>query len=112
MKRRAPSFCRTSNPIHWTERKKREGDDIHRNIRHPHYFGDAAQWWGFYLLAAAAGGFWTICNPVLMTILLLRVSGVALLEKSLKETKPDNKEYAETTNAFIPRFSRKKKVGT
>ncbi len=105
MKRRAPSFCRTSNPIHWTERKEREGDDIQRNILHPHYFGDIAQWWGFTLLAAAAGGFCTVYNPVLMTILLLNISGVALLEKSFKESKPDYNEYAETTNAFIPWFA-------
>ena len=111
MKRRAPSFYRTSNPILRTEGKEREGDDIHRNSRRPNYFGDAAKWWGFYLLAAAAGGFWTIYSLVLVTILLLRVSGVALLEKSLKETKPDYKEYAATTNTFIPWVARKKVGG-
>ena len=65
----------------------------------------------FSLLAAAAGGFWTIYSLVLVTILLLRVSGVALLEKSLKETKPDYKEYAATTNTFIPWVARKKVGG-
>ena len=76
--------------------------------RHPNYFGDSAQWWGFYLVAAAAGGFWTIFSPVLMTFFLLRVSGVALLEKTLKETRPGYKEYMQTTSAFIPWFPRKK----
>jgi steroid 5-alpha reductase family enzyme len=42
--------------------------------RHPNYFGDSAQWWGYYLIAASAGGFWTIFSPILMTTLLLRIS--------------------------------------
>ena len=76
--------------------------------RHPNYFGDAAQWWGFFLIAAAAGGWWTVFSPLLMTVLLLRVSGVALLEKSL-ETRPGYREYIERTSPFIPWFPRKKK---
>jgi steroid 5-alpha reductase family enzyme len=78
-----------------------------RYTRHPNYFGDAAQWWSFYLIAAAAGGFWTIFSPIIMTLLLRRVSGVTMLEKSLKDSKPGYKEYIETTNAFIPWFPRK-----
>ncbi|MGB7537248.1 MAG: DUF1295 domain-containing protein [Anaerolineales bacterium] len=74
---------------------------VWRYTRHPNYFGDAAQWWGFYLIGACAGGWWTIFSPVIMTVLLLRVSGVALLEKTL-ETRPGYKEYIERTNAFIP----------
>jgi steroid 5-alpha reductase family enzyme len=76
--------------------------------RHPNYFGDAMQWWGFYLLALAAGGWWTIFSPILMTGLLMRVSGVTLLEKSLKATKPGYQEYVETTSEFIPWFPRRK----
>ena len=79
-------------------------------FRHPNYFGDATQWWGYYLIAAAAsGGFWTVFSPIIMTALLLRVSGVALLEETLKETKPKYKEYVESTSAFIPWFPRKRK---
>ena len=81
---------------------------VWRYTRHPNYFGDTTQWWAFYLVAAAGGGFWTIYSPILMTALLLRVSGVALLEKSLKEAKPKYKEYVETTSAFIPWFPRKR----
>ena len=55
--------------------------------RHPNYFGDAARWWGCYLAALAAGGWWTIYAPFIMTFLLMRVSGVALLEKTM-ETQP------------------------
>lgn len=80
---------------------------VWRYTRHPNYFGDAAQWWGFYLIAAAAGGFWSIFSPIIMTLLLRNVSGVSMLEKSLKESKPGYQEYMRTTNAFIPWFPKK-----
>lgn len=80
---------------------------VWRYTRHPNYFGDSAQWWGYYLLALAAGGWWTIFSPILMTLFLLRVSGVALLEKTL-EKRPGYKEYIERTSAFIPWFPRQK----
>lgn len=81
---------------------------VWRYTRHPNYFGDSAQWWGYYLIALAAGGWWTIFSPILMTILLLRVSGVALLEKTL-ETRPGYQQYIATTSPFIPWFPRKQK---
>ncbi|NMB54815.1 MAG: DUF1295 domain-containing protein [Leptolinea sp.] len=79
---------------------------VWRFTRHPNYFGDSAQWWGFYLIAVASGGWWTIFSPILMTFFLVRVSGVALLEKTL-ETRPGYKEYIDRTSAFIPWFPRK-----
>jgi steroid 5-alpha reductase family enzyme len=75
---------------------------VWRYTRHPNYFGDAAQWWGFFLIAASAGGWWTLFSPLLMTFLLVRVSGVAMLEKSLKDSKPGYAEYVRSTSAFIP----------
>ncbi len=75
---------------------------VWRYTRHPNYFGDSAQWWGYWLLAASAGAWWTIWAPILMTYLLLRVSGVALLEKSLAVTKPGYEEYVRSTSAFVP----------
>lgn len=80
---------------------------VWRYTRHPNYFGDSAQWWGYYLIALAVGGWWSLFSPVLMTLLLLRVSGVALLEKTL-ETKPGYKEYIEKTSPFIPWFPKSK----
>ena len=80
---------------------------VWRYTRHPNYFGDSAQWWGYYLIALAAGGWWTIYSPILMTLFLLRVSGVALLEKTL-ETRPGYKEYSERTSPFIPWFPKSK----
>jgi steroid 5-alpha reductase family enzyme len=79
-----------------------------RYTRHPNYFGDATQWWGFYFIALAVGGYWTIFSPVLMTFFLRNVSGVTMLEKTLVITKPGYKEYIESTNAFFPWIPRKK----
>jgi steroid 5-alpha reductase family enzyme len=73
-----------------------------RYTRHPNYFGDALQWWGLWLFAAATGAYWTAIGPALMTFLLLRVSGVSLLEKKLRSSKPDYEEYCRRTSAFIP----------
>jgi steroid 5-alpha reductase family enzyme len=74
-----------------------------RYTRHPNYIGDAMVWWGFFFFAAATPqSLWTIYSPLLMTVLLMRVSGVTLLEKRLKEAKPGYEEYVRSTNAFFP----------
>jgi steroid 5-alpha reductase family enzyme len=73
-----------------------------RYTRHPNYFGDFCVWWGFFLLALSAGGWWTILSPVLMSVLLLRVSGVTLLEKDISERRPAYADYIARTNAFFP----------
>ena len=73
-----------------------------RTSRHPNYFGECCVWWGVYLAALAAGGWWTVFSPVLMTFLLLKVSGVALLEKDLRERRPAYRDYIARTSAFIP----------
>jgi steroid 5-alpha reductase family enzyme len=73
-----------------------------RYTRHPNYFGECCVWWGFYLFAVSAGGWWSIVSPLLMTILLLRVSGVTLLEKDIGERRPAYRDYVQRTNAFIP----------
>jgi steroid 5-alpha reductase family enzyme len=75
--------------------------------RHPNYFGDAAQWWGWFLISLGAGGWWTIFSPIIMTFLLVRVSGVAMLEKTLAVEKPGYREYIEKTNAFFPWLPKK-----
>jgi steroid 5-alpha reductase family enzyme len=75
-----------------------------RYTRHPNYFGDALVWWGFFLIAfATPSSAWTIVSPLLMTFLLMKVSGVALLEKRLGETKPQYRDYVRRTSAFFPR---------
>jgi steroid 5-alpha reductase family enzyme len=75
--------------------------------RHPNYFGDAAQWWAYYLFALTTGGWFTIFSPLIMTLFLRYVSGVTLLEKTLKSSKPGYAEYVRNTNAFIPWFPKK-----
>jgi steroid 5-alpha reductase family enzyme len=79
-----------------------------RYTRHPNYFGDALEWWAYYLIALVVGGWWTIFSPILMTTLLWRVSGVTLLEKTLMQEKKGYLEYIEATSEFFPWFPRKK----
>ena len=72
--------------------------------RHPNYFGDACVWWGIALVAAETTvGKFGLIGAVVMTILLRRVSGVVLLEKSLSRRKEGYAEYVARTSAFIPR---------
>lgn len=77
--------------------------------RHPNYFGECLMWWGLFLIALAApGNVWTIISPLTITILLLKVSGVTLLEKSIVETRPKYRGYMESTSAFVPWFPRRR----
>lgn len=73
-----------------------------RYTRHPNYFGEFCIWWAFWLFAASAGAWWTVFSPILMSFLLLRVSGVAMLEKTIEERRPKYAEYVRSTNAFFP----------
>jgi len=73
-----------------------------RYTRHPNYFGEFCIWWGFFVFALAAGGGWSIVSPLLMSVLLLKVSGVALLEKDISHRRPGYSQYIQTTNAFFP----------
>jgi len=73
-----------------------------RYSRHPNYFGEAVLWWGFYLFAVGGDQHWTVVGPLLITFLLLKVSGVTLLERSLRETKPAYADYERRTSAFVP----------
>ena len=72
--------------------------------RHPNYFGDSVIWWSFGLFALTSGSYYTIIGPILMNLLLLKVSGVALLERTLKKSKPEYEEYVRKTNSFFPWF--------
>ena len=75
-----------------------------RLSRHPNYFGEAVLWWGLWLCAVdEPWGWMAVLSPVLMTFLLLRVSGVAMLEPQLAATKPGYAAYVATTSTFVPR---------
>lgn len=73
-----------------------------RYTRHPNYFGNACLWWGFGLIALAAGAWWALVSPVIMTFLLLKVSGVSLLEEDIGDRRPKYADYVERTSAFFP----------
>ncbi len=73
-----------------------------RYTRHPNYFGDFMVWWGIWIVAAEAGSWWTVIGPIVMSVLLLRVSGVAMLEKTIVQRRPGYAEYAQRTSAFFP----------
>lgn len=78
-----------------------------RYTRHPNYFGDACVWWGIALVAAESGlGSVGIVGAVVMTVLLRRVSGVTLLERSLRRRRPGYEEYVARTSPFVPRRPR------
>ncbi len=78
-----------------------------RLTRHPNYFGDFCIWWGLYLVASAGGAAWTIFSPLLMSCLLLKVSGVTLLEKTITHRRPGYAAYQARTSEFIPWLPRK-----
>ena len=75
--------------------------------RHPNYFGDSAVWWGYGLICLAAGSIIPVLGSLLMTALIIKVSGVALLEQNLKEKKPEYRDYIQRTSAFFPWFPKK-----
>jgi steroid 5-alpha reductase family enzyme len=78
-----------------------------RHTRHPNYFGEFCVWWGFWFFALAAGAWWTVPGPLLISFLLLKVSGVALLEKDIGNRRPQYADYVLKTNAFFPGSRRK-----
>ncbi len=75
--------------------------------RHPNYFGDSAVWWSYALFSIAAGNYWHVIGAIIMTLLIIKVSGVAMLEKTLVNSKPKYRDYIEKTNSFFPWFPKK-----
>jgi steroid 5-alpha reductase family enzyme len=74
-----------------------------RYTRHPNYFGDFCVWWGLWLIALPPGGtWWTFVGPLVMSILLIRVSGAARLERDISDRRPEYADYIERTPAFFP----------
>jgi steroid 5-alpha reductase family enzyme len=76
--------------------------------RHPNYFGECLMWWGIYVIALATpAGWWTIISPILITAVLLKMTGVTLMEKAIVHTRPGYSDYIARTNTFFPWFPRK-----
>ena len=80
-----------------------------RYTRHPNYFGDAVCWWSYALFGLAAGQYYALVGAAVMTYLLMRVSGVRLLEEKLKTSKPGYEAYMQNTPAFFPRLKTRRK---
>jgi steroid 5-alpha reductase family enzyme len=78
--------------------------------RHPNYFGESLVWWGLFLITLATpGSGWVVISPLLISFLLLKVSGVTLLERTIVDSRPEYAEYIKSTSSFIPWFPRKEK---
>jgi len=75
--------------------------------RHPNYFGECLIWWGYFCFSLSSNAYMAVISPLIMTFLLLKFSGVALLEKSMK-TRPGYDQYIKTTNAFFPSLIKKR----
>lgn len=75
--------------------------------RHPNYFGDALVWWSYAIFCISSGIYWPILGSVVMTFLIINVSGVSLLEESLKDKKPAYQKYIKQTSSFFPWFPKK-----
>lgn len=70
--------------------------------RHPNYFGESVLWLGFALIGMSAGGALALISPVLLTFLLIKISGVAMLDRAMVERRPAYAEYLKSTPAFFP----------
>jgi len=78
--------------------------------RHPNYFGESLIWWGIFLITLATpNSWWTVISPVVITVVLLKMTGIPLTEKSISDRRPEYKDYIKHTNAFFPWFPRKEK---
>ena len=77
-------------------------DGLWAYTRHPNYFGEVMQWWSIWLIALSVSGGWLgIIGPITITFLILKVSGIPILEKKMEEN-PDFTEYKRKTSIFIP----------
>lgn len=88
----------------------RKGQVMDRGLwrwtRHPNYFGDFCVWWGHWLLCLAVSEmsltWWTVISPAIMSFFLIKVSGVALLEKAMRQRSPEYADYILRTSSFFP----------
>ena len=80
---------------------------VWRYTRHPNYFGEACIWLGYGFIAVGAGAWWAMISPIFMIYLLIKVTGVKLLEADIADRRPGYSIYVKQTNTFIPWFPKK-----
>lgn len=95
------------------QKPENKGEIMDRSVwkfsQHPNYFGEVTQWWGIYIIALATPfGFITILGPIFITYMIIKVSGIKLLDKRF-ETDDKYAEYKQRTSVFFPWFPKKKK---
>lgn len=90
-----------------TNKNKVLNTGVWRYTRHPNYFGEACIWFGYGLIAIGANAWWTIFSPIFMTFLLIKITGVKLLEADIAKRRPDYQQYMRNTNTFIPWLPKK-----
>ncbi len=75
--------------------------------RHPNYFGEVTQWWGIFLLGLGLPyGWYGVVGPITITFLILKISGIPMLEKAMSQN-PAFLPYKQKTSVFIPWFPKK-----
>jgi len=92
---------------HFKSNTENKGKVMDRGLwaysRHPNYFGEFLVWWGVFLITLATPhGWWTILSPIIVTAVLLKMTGIPLTEKGLIENRPGYREYIKRTSAFVP----------
>ena len=76
--------------------------------RHPNYFGETLMWWGIFVITAVTpGSAWTVISPLILTAVLLKMTGIPLTEKHTQDGRPGYRDYVASTNAFFPWFPRR-----
>jgi steroid 5-alpha reductase family enzyme len=76
--------------------------------RHPNYFGETLIWWGLFVITLSTpNSWWAIISPVIITVVLLKMTGIALMERSIVDNRPGYREYIRRTNAFFPWIPKK-----
>ncbi len=77
--------------------------------RHPNYFGEFLIWWGLFLITLSTpNSWWTVISPLIITAVLLKMTGIPLTEGTIVKTRPGYEDYIKRTSAFVPWFTRKK----
>jgi steroid 5-alpha reductase family enzyme len=75
---------------------------------HPNYFGESLVWWGIFLITISTpNSWWSVISPIVITVVLLKMTGIPLMEKSIADKRPGYADYIRNTSAFIPWFPRK-----